>query len=106
MSEPETEDPWIWLHDNDFSWDDVNAISAVLWDGGFEVVPAESGLREALTPEWLGGGYFCIVCEKSSVGNVKPEAWAGRRENIRHTDSCPLRVVAVLRPPAVDWPKR
>ena len=31
-------DPWTWLHDNDFSWDDVNAIAAVLGAGGFQVI--------------------------------------------------------------------
>jgi hypothetical protein len=40
-------DPWQWLHDNDFSWDDVNAIAAILDAGGFDI-EARGAVREAL----------------------------------------------------------
>jgi hypothetical protein len=32
------EDPYQWLHDNSFSWDDVNAIAAILDHAGFAIV--------------------------------------------------------------------
>lgn len=40
-----TADPWTLLHDNDFTWDDVNAIAAVFGHHGYEVV------RETTTPD-------------------------------------------------------
>jgi hypothetical protein len=50
-------DPWTWLHNNDFSWDDVNAIAAVLGSAGFDIV---------LRPAPAGGGWdvlpVCSVC--------------------------------------------
>ena len=39
--EEERRDPWEWLHDNDFSWDEVNAIAVVLDAGGFDIVSQE-----------------------------------------------------------------
>jgi hypothetical protein len=30
-------DPWQWLHDNQFSWDDVNAIASILAAGGWDI---------------------------------------------------------------------
>jgi hypothetical protein len=36
-------DPWQWLHDNEFSWDDVNTIAAILDAGGFEISERRSG---------------------------------------------------------------
>jgi hypothetical protein len=35
-------DPYQWLHDNDFSWDDVNAIAAILEAGGFAITLPEA----------------------------------------------------------------
>jgi hypothetical protein len=41
-----TRDPWQWLHDNGFTWDDVNAAAAIFEAGGFDVVP-EDGVKPA-----------------------------------------------------------
>ena len=44
-------DPWAVIHDNGFSWDDVNALAAILDQHGFDVVPdvedAADGVRYA-----------------------------------------------------------
>jgi hypothetical protein len=42
-----TTDPWQWLHDNEFSWDDVNAVAAIFVAaifelGGWDVVKSEA----------------------------------------------------------------
>jgi len=37
-----TTDPWQWLHDNEFSWDDVNAVAAIFELGGWDVVKSEA----------------------------------------------------------------
>lgn len=33
-------DPYEWLHTNGFSWDDVNAVAAILDQGGYDIVRA------------------------------------------------------------------
>ena len=48
-------DPWQWLHDNGFAWDDVNAIAAILAAGGFDIMPVQV---EQLADDvrFVGGG--------------------------------------------------
>lgn len=39
-------DAWHWLHDNGFSWDDVNAIAAVLEAGGYDILQPQAPSKE------------------------------------------------------------
>ena len=48
-------------------------------------------LRDLLTPEWPAGGYFCLVCEKNAVGNLREKAWSNSRDTIEHVQGCALK---------------
>lgn len=48
-------DPYAVLHDNGFSWDDVNAIAAIFDQAGFEVV-SEAALSTAMAAHFRADG--------------------------------------------------
>jgi hypothetical protein len=89
-----TADPWQWLHDNGFSWDDVNAVAAIFEAGGFEVTPApdsgaEERLRAALDVERLE------VSQRTKAGRALLDWWKNDPKELALVDDVIAAICAI-----------